>query len=301
MPPAPPTTARLDSPFLVPFDGAFDLATRRTEPPKGVPGRKALRKAREARTEALGLLQRRLYAHHRQSVLLIFQAMDAAGKDGTIRAVMSGVDPSGCSVHSFGPPSSEEREHDFLWRTTVRLPLKGRIGIFNRSYYEEVLIVRVLPSLLDGQELPRVLPLEQRFEERYESIRDFETHLARNGTTVIKFFLNVSAGEQRRRLIQRLDDPERNWKFNPGDLDSRAQWDQYQVAYRDALAETSRPHAPWYCIPADDKRYMRLQVADIVVNTIEALDPTWPEMPPEDKARLSDFRAALDRDGPTGS
>lgn len=301
MPTAPPATARLDSPFLVPFEGQFDLGARSTTPPLGTPGRKALRKAREDRTERLGLLQRRLYAHHRHSVLLVFQAMDAAGKDGTIRAVMSGVDPSGCSVHSFGKPSTEERAHDFLWRTTVRLPRKGRIGIFNRSYYEEVLIVRVLPSLLEGQELPRELPLEQRFAERYESIRDFETHMVRNGTTVIKFFLNVSAEEQRQRLLQRLDDPARNWKFNAADLDARAQWDQYQAAYRDALAETSRPWAPWYCIPADDKRYMRLQVADIVVNTIEALDPTWPEMPPEDQARLSDFRAALASSGPPAS
>jgi PPK2 family polyphosphate:nucleotide phosphotransferase len=298
---AAPTTARLDSAFLVPFEGDFDLAARATAPPAGTPGRKALRKERQKRTEALGLLQRRLFAHHRHSVLLVFQAMDAAGKDGTIRAVMSGVDPSGCSVHSFGPPSAEERAHDFLWRTTVRMPLKGRIGIFNRSYYEEVLIVRVLPSLLEGQELPRELPLEQRFAERYESIRDFEKHMARNGTTVIKFFLNVGQDEQRRRLLKRLDDPARNWKFNAADLDARAKWPQYMAAYRDALAETSRPWAPWYCIPADDKRYMRLQVADIVVKTIEALDPTWPEMPPEDRARLSDFRAALGGGDPTAS
>ena len=285
----------------MPFDGRFDLQARATMPPKGAPGRKALRAARQERTAALGMLQRRLYAHHKHSVLLVFQAMDAAGKDGTIRAVMSGVDPSGCSVHSFGPPSTEERAHDFLWRTTVRLPLKGRIGIFNRSYYEEVLIVRVRPSLLEGQDLPRDLPLEQRFAERYESIRDFEAHMARNGTTIIKFFLNVSAGEQQRRLLKRLDDPERNWKFNAADLDARAQWRQYQAAYRDALAQTSRPWAPWYCIPADDKRFMRLQVADIVVETLKALDPRWPEMPPEDKARLSDFRAALGGVDPTPS
>jgi PPK2 family polyphosphate:nucleotide phosphotransferase len=290
--------------WRVPFDGAFALADTSTEPmpdvPGGkVPGKRKLRKARAAQTERLRDLQQRLYAERRHSVLLVFQAMDAAGKDGTIRAVLSGVNPAGCVVHPFGPPSKEDLSHDFLWRTTRRLPAKGHIGVFNRSYYEEVLVVRVQPEYLEAQRLPRGVPLDQLWQQRFDSIRAHERHLAENGTTVIKFFLNVSRDEQCRRLLRRIDDPERNWKFNAGDLKVRARWDEYMAAYQAALQETSRPWAPWYCIPADNKDFMRLQVANIVVQTIEALNSQFPELPADDHARLHEFRAELTQGKPS--
>ena len=236
-------------------------------------------------------LQNRLYAADRHALLLVFQAMDAAGKDSTIRAVLSGVNPQGCEVHSFGRPSSEELGHDFLWRTSTRLPRKGRIGVFNRSYYEELLVVRVNPGILDGQRLPEVP--DSIWVDRERSIRDHEAHLARNGTVVLKFFLNVSAEEQRRRLLARIDTPEKNWKFDAGDLATRAQWEDYMGAYETTLNATSRDHAPWYAIPADDKPFMRATVADLVVRALESIDPQYPELDPEDVLRLGDFREEL--------
>jgi PPK2 family polyphosphate:nucleotide phosphotransferase len=280
-------------PWLVAFDGSFRLAERSTAPPPGAPDKETLKEQRARRTDALRILQRRLYAENLHSILLVFQAMDAAGKDGTIRAVMTGVDPSGCVVHPFGPPSTEERAHDFLWRAAMRLPRKGRIGIFNRSWYEEVLVVRVRPDLLGPQRLPRDLPLDHLWAERFESIVDFEKHLARSGTAVVKFFLHVGRKEQRRRLLKRIDDPARNWKFDASDLAARAQWPAYMEAYDQALRETSRPWAPWYVIPADDKHFMRLQVADIAVRTIESLAPRYPVLPDADLAGLQEFREAL--------
>ena len=267
------------SPFLVPFDGTFDLSAMPTEI-EDRPSKKELKERLEEKVEELHDLQRILYAHDRHAVLLVFQAMDAAGKDSTIRAVMSGVNPAGCQVHSFKKPSSEELDHDFLWRTARRLPERGRIGIFNRSYYEEVLVVRVHPTILDAQQLPADVDRERIWQHRYDSIAHHELHLARNGTVVVKFFLNVSREEQRQRFLSRLDEPEKHWKFASGDVRERGFWEAYMEAYRDALAATSKPWAPWYSIPADDKPFMRLKVAEIVVDTLRTLGLRYPEPNP---------------------
>ena len=226
-------------------------------------------------------------------MLLVFQAMDAAGKDGTIRAVMSGVNPAGCQVSSFKAPSAEERDHDFLWRINDQLPERGRIGIFNRSHYEEVLVVRVHPEYLAGQRIPKQPELEQLFAERYESIRDWEKHLARNGTVILKLWLNVGRDEQRDRFLDRIDEPESNWKFNPGDVAERKLWDQYMDAYERALNETSRPWAPWYAVPADDKPFMRRIVADLFKRTLEAVGPTYPTVSDEDREEMLAYRDEL--------
>jgi PPK2 family polyphosphate:nucleotide phosphotransferase len=238
-------------------------------------------------------LQRVLYADDRHAVLLVFQAMDAAGKDSTIRAVMSGINPAGCQVFSFKKPSSEELEHDFLWRTSRRLPERGRIGVFNRSYYEEVLVVRVHPEYLDYQRLPYRPDAETLWQQRYESIRDLEKHLARNGTLVLKFWLNVSRDEQRRRFLSRLNEPEKHWKFASGDLVERGYWDDYMSAYQDMLNATSRPWAPWYAIPADDKPFMRLTVARIIRENLEALAMGYPKVGKDDLAKFEQMREQL--------
>ena len=287
----------MGSPYLVPFDGSFSVPAAPTAPPAAAPGKKALGKALEQEIEALSELQRRLYASDQHSLLLVFQAMDAAGKDGTVRAVMSGVNPAGCEVHSFKKPSAEELDHDFLWRSARRLPQRGRIGIFNRSYYEEVLVVRVHPGLLAYQRLPKLPPLETVWEQRYESIRDHERHLARNGTVVLKFWLNVSHAEQKRRFLARIDEPEKNWKFSSGDVDERQHWPAYMEAYEAALNATSRSCAPWYAIPADNKRFMRLQVARIVRETLESLDLEYPELAPDERAKLEASAARLKAEG----
>jgi len=283
------------SEYLVPFDGSFAIDESSTTPPDDAPqgkkGKKKNKKALEDEVEEIYELQRKLYADNRYSVLLVFQAMDAAGKDGTIRAVMTGINPAGCQVFSFKRPSTKELDHDFLWRVTQCLPERGRIGIFNRSHYEEVLIVKVHPEILQGQRLPRVDG--SLWEERYESIRDLEKHLARNGTVILKFFLNVSRDEQRERLLERIDDPAKNWKFEAGDLDTRARWKQYMHAYEDALNATSRPWAPWYAIPADDKPFMRRQVARIFRKTLQSLPIAYPELAKERLAELEDHRKHL--------
>jgi PPK2 family polyphosphate:nucleotide phosphotransferase len=234
-----------------------------------------------------------LYAHDRHAVLLIFQAMDAAGKDSTIRAVFSGVNPAGCQVFAFKRPSEEELDHDFLWRSARRLPERGRFGIFNRSYYEEVLVVRVHPEILDSQKLPHRPPGKKIWRERFESIRDHEKHLARNGTVILKFWLNVSREEQRRRFLSRLDEPEKNWKFEPGDVRERGLWEAYQRAYEEALAATSRPWAPWYAVPADDKPFMRLTVARIVAESLETLGMRYPEVGAEERSKFDEMRRLL--------
>ncbi len=282
-----------DSPYLVPFDGAFRIAKAPNGPPKDAPGRKKCKKRLEDRIDELRDLQRVLYAHDHHAVLLIFQAMDAAGKDGTIRAVMSGVNPAGCQVSSFKQPSREELDHDFLWRTTRRLPERGRIGIFNRSYYEEVLVVKVHPEYLGSQNLPDSASGAQLWQQRYESIRNYEQHLARNGTVILKFFLNVSHEEQRQRFISRLDEPEKNWKFSAGDIRERGFWDDYQRAYADALAATSRDWAPWYAIPADSKSYMRMTVAEIIVRSLKGLGLAFPEVDPKERERFDEMRSLL--------
>jgi PPK2 family polyphosphate:nucleotide phosphotransferase len=269
--------------YLVPFDGAFSVGEAATKPPDDAPGKKKSKVQLEDLIDEMRDLQRMLYAHDKYALLLIFQAMDAAGKDGTIRAVMSGVNPAGVQVFSFKVPTPEELDHDFLWRTTVRLPERGRIGIFNRSYYEEVLVVRVNPKFLDYQKLPYDIELENIWEERFKSIRDHEEHLARNGMVILKFWLNVSKEEQRQRFLDRIEEPEKNWKFSSSDVEVRSHWDDYMHAYEEVLQATSRPWAPWYAIPADSKPYMRVQVADIIVKTMKSLGLAYPTV--DEKAR----------------
>jgi PPK2 family polyphosphate:nucleotide phosphotransferase len=281
------------SPYLVPFDGDFRVADAPTRPPKKQRDDEANERALARHIEKLTKLQARLAAGDRHSLLVVFQAMDAAGKDGTIRAVMSGVNPAGVSVSSFKAPTSTELDHDFLWRVWRELPQRGHIGIFNRSHYEEVLVVRVHPELLEKQRLPDAPDdYGAMFEERYESIRDAERHLARNGTTIVKLWLNVSKEEQKKRFLDRVNDPEANWKFAAGDIRERREWKKYMRAYEDALNATSRPYAPWYAIPADDKKFMRAAVADIIVRTLEAIDPQYPQ--PSEEALAEMHRAARD-------
>ena len=239
-------------------------------------------------------MQRVLAAGDRHAVLLVFQAMDAAGKDSTIRSVMQGVDPSGCQVFSFKKPSSLELDHDFLWRTTCCLPERGRIGIFNRSQYEEVLVVRVHPEILGYQKLPGEIDQETIWDDRLASIRQQEEHLARNGTVILKFWLNVSREEQKRRFISRLDDPDKNWKFEPKDVVERRYWDDYMHAYEAALNATSRPWAPWYAIPADNKSYMRARVADIIIATLQNIGLQYPVPSAKDRAEFAEARAELE-------
>ncbi len=247
-------------------------------------------------TERLAELQERVYAQDRWAVLLVFQAMDAAGKDGTIKHVMSGVNPQGCQVYSFKAPSDEELDHDWLWRCARALPERGRIGIFNRSYYEEVLVARVHPEVLARQKLPPELVTKHIWRERYEDIRGFERQLARNGTRICKFFLHVSRAEQRRRFLARLDDPDKQWKFSVGDVHERRYWGAYQRAYQDAIRATAAPHAPWYVVPADHKWYTRLVVASAIVDAISELDLAYPRLDPAERRELARARRALARE-----
>ena len=237
-------------------------------------------------------LQRLLYASNAYSVLLIFQAMDAAGKDGAISHVLSGVNPQGCEVHSFKHPSAEELEHDFLWRTTLRLPTRGRIGVFNRSYYEEVLIVRVHREILRGERIPDG-PERSIWKSRYRSIVDFEKHLHRNGTRIVKFFLHLSKEEQRKRFLERIDQPDKNWKFGQTDLAERKLWDRYMVAYEDCLGATSTRSAPWHVVPADDKLNARLIVSRVVIETLQELDMRYPRVSAARRRELQAIRKQL--------
>jgi PPK2 family polyphosphate:nucleotide phosphotransferase len=244
--------------------------------------------------EHLAEAQDLLYADGRHSLLIVLQAMDAAGKDGTIKHVMSGVNPQGCQVFSFKKPSAEELQHNFLWRYMRSLPERGRIGIFNRSYYEDVLVVKVHPELI-GRQLPRNKDSvgKKFWEKRYEDINAFERHLTRNGTVVLKFFLHVSKGEQKRRFLERLDRPEKNWKFSASDLAERGYWDDYMAAYEDALGATSTEWAPWYVVPADNKWITRAVVADIVTTAIRDLDLRYPDVTAEQRRLLDEARAKL--------
>jgi PPK2 family polyphosphate:nucleotide phosphotransferase len=244
--------------------------------------------------EKLSSLQQLHYASHRYAWLLIFQGMDAGGKDGAIRHVMSGVNPQGCEVFSFKQPSANELEHDFLWRTTCVLPERGRIGIFNRSYYEEVLVVRVHPEILRSQGLPEELRDEKTiWEERYRSIVDLESHLYRNGTRIIKFFLHLSKHEQRKRFLERIDEPDHNWKFSAGDIHERKYWKDYMRAYEECLNATSTHHSPWYVVPADDKENARLIVSQIVVDTFNDLKMAYPKTTPKRRPELKSIRKLL--------
>ena len=280
-----------ESKYLVPFDDSFRVgdAPSRADDANNKRNKNDLKKS----VKELDRLQRVLMAGDRHSVLLIFQAMDAAGKDSTIRAVMQGINPAGCQVYNFKKPSALELDHDFLWRTNIRLPERGRIGIFNRSQYEEVLVVRVHPKLLHHQQLPNSTSMDTIWDERLESIRDQEKHLARNGTVILKFWLNISREEQKQRFLARMDDPSKNWKFNFGDLEERRYWDQYMQAYEQALGTSSRPWAPWYAIPADDKPYMRACIADIVVQALKSIGLQYPDARPDDLLRFAQVRKDL--------
>ena len=247
------------------------------------------KKILEAGIGALAALQDLLYAQDQWAVLLVFQALDAAGKDGAIKHVMSGINPQGCQVFSFKAPSAEELDHDFLWRCARSLPERGRIGIFNRSYYEEVLVVRVHPELLARQKLPESCRGDDVWKQRYRSIRGFERHLAHNGFAVRKFFLHVSKDEQRRRFLARLDEPGKRWKFSPTDLAEREHWDDYMEAYETTIRRTATKRAPWYVVPADAKWYTRLVVAAAIVDALGSLDLRYPEI---DRSRLAELEAA---------
>jgi PPK2 family polyphosphate:nucleotide phosphotransferase len=255
---------------------------------------KSYRKLLEEYRDELSALQRVLYAHDRYAVLLIFQGMDTAGKDGAIRHVMSGVNPQGCQVFSFKQPSSEELDHDFLWRTNKRLPERGRIGIFNRSYYEEVLIARVLPQVLAGQRLPaECVNPKTLWGERFQDIVNLEDYLHRNGTRVIKFFLHLSKEEQRQRFLARIDDPDKNWKLSPADTAMRERWDDFQHAYADCLGATSTRCAPWYVVPADDKHNARLIISHAIVETMKTLKMGYPEPTEAHREELQTVRRLL--------
>jgi PPK2 family polyphosphate:nucleotide phosphotransferase len=243
-------------------------------------------------------LQEKLYAQDRWAVLLIFQAMDAAGKDGAIKHVMSGINPQGCQVFSFKAPTSHELDHDFMWRTTIALPERGRIGVFNRSYYEEVLVVRAHPEILERQKLPENLVGKEIWKERFEDIRAFERYLARNGTLILKFMLHVSKEEQARRFLERLEDPAKNWKFSMGDVEERKRWDDYMRFYEDCIRQTSRSHAPWFVVPADNKWFTRLVISSAIVEAMEALDLRFPNVDDRARAGMQQARAALQADLP---
>lgn len=235
-----------------------------------------------------------MYAHNRYALLLIFQGMDAAGKDGAIRHVMSGINPQGCQVSTYKAPSPEELDHDFLWRTTCDLPERGRIGIFNRSYYEEVLVVRVHPGILNNQNLPQeCLDTKKLWADRYQSIVDLEQHLYRNGTRVIKFFLHVSKDEQRKRFLERIDDPEKNWKFSRADVEERKYWDAYMEAYEKCLGATSTKEAPWYVVPADEKENSRLIISRIILDTMNKMQMKYPELDEKSRAELQLIRKTI--------
>jgi PPK2 family polyphosphate:nucleotide phosphotransferase len=239
-------------------------------------------------------LQAKLYAQDRWALLLIFQAMDAAGKDGAIKHVMSGVNPQGCQVYSFKAPSAEELDHDYLWRTMERLPERGRIGIFNRSYYEEVLVVRVHPEVLKKEKIPQSLIGKSLWEQRFEDIRSFERYLSRNGVIVRKFFLHLSKKEQKKRFLERLDEPEKNWKFSAADIHEREYWDDYMRAYEEMIRGTASKHAPWYVVPADNKWFTRTVVAAAIVETLEELDLAYPKVGPEEHKQLQAARKILE-------
>jgi PPK2 family polyphosphate:nucleotide phosphotransferase len=256
--------------------------------------KKQYKKFLEKQVEELSEQQRLHYASDSYAVLLIFQAMDAAGKDGAIRHVMSGINPQGCQVFSFKHPSAEELDHDFLWRTTQALPERGRIGIFNRSYYEEVLVVRVHPEILKAQGIPDGLVNEKTiWPERYKSIADMEEHLHRNGTRIVKFFLHLSEEEQRKRFLERIDDPDKNWKFSTADMTERKFWKQYMHAYEECLAATSTGNSPWYVVPADDKENARLIISEVILETFRSLKLSYPEPSEEHRQELQLIRKQL--------
>ncbi|MDE1918530.1 MAG: polyphosphate kinase 2 family protein [Sphingomonadales bacterium] len=280
--------------FRVTPEEQLDLKQRPTRVAPVYRSREHYREMLADHVNRLSELQQRHYAANSHAALFIFQAMDAAGKDGVIRHVMSGVNPQGCQVSSFKHPSPMELEHDFLWRATVRLPERGQIGIFNRSYYEEVLIARVHPEILEGEGVPGLKHRGKKlWHDRYRSILDFERHLHANGTRIVKIFLHLSKEEQRQRFLARIDQPHKNWKLSPADIEERKYWKDYRQAYEDCMAATSTHQAPWYIVPADDKENARLIVSQIVLDTLEGLKPRFPATTPEREAELRAIRAEL--------
>lgn len=280
--------------FRVPAGEKIDLKKWPTDVKPVYKSKEHYKEKLDEHIAKLSALQQLHYASARYAVLLIFQAMDAAGKDGAIRHVMSGVNPQGCQVFGFKEPSTNELLHDFLWRTTRDLPERGRIGIFNRSYYEEVLIARVHPEILRGEGIPDALLLETAvWRDRYRSIVDLERHLHANGTRIVKFYLHLSKEEQRKRFLARIDEPEKNWKFSSGDVKERKFWDQYMTAFEECLGATSTSDVPWYVVPADDKNNARLIVSQIVVDTLEGLNMSYPKTTPERHKELESIRQEL--------
>jgi PPK2 family polyphosphate:nucleotide phosphotransferase len=283
------TSGKLVKPFRVEDGKHFRLKDHDPAHTAGVDSKEEAKQLLEEGVAKLAELQDKLYAEDQWALLLIFQAMDAAGKDGAIKHVMSGVNPQGCQVYSFKAPSSEELNHDYLWRTMKSVPERGRIGIFNRSYYEEVLVVRVHPELLKAQKIPSPLIRKNIWKERFEDIRAFESYMTRNGILIRKFFLNLSRKEQKRRFIERLDEPEKNWKFSAPDIRERACWDDYMAAYEDMIRHTATPEAPWHVIPADNKWFTRIAVASAIVDTLEDLNLAYPKV---DEAKAKELAAA---------
>ena len=287
--------AEFIKPYRVTKGGEFRLKDINPHDTGGIES-ELKQEARDLLQQAIGQLselQEKLYAQDHWAVLLVFQAMDAAGKDGTIKHVLSGVNPQGCEVYSFKSPSDEELDHDFLWRTSRRVPERGRIGIFNRSYYEEVLVVRAHPDLLLRQRIPRQLITKDIWHERFEDINNFERYLARNGVVVRKFFLHVSKEEQKRRFLSRLDEPEKNWKFSLADARERQYWNDYMEAYEDMIRHTSSRQAPWFVVPADNKWFTRLVVSAAVIDALQRLDLAFPKIDARRREELAAARAAL--------
>ncbi|MEO0894934.1 MAG: polyphosphate kinase 2 family protein [Bacteroidota bacterium] len=283
------------------FDGsrAFSSQDFPTKIEAFYDGKKEYKKLLEEFQEEIDDLQNMMYAHDKYAMLLIFQAMDAAGKDGTIRHVMSGINPHGVVVSSFKKPSSEELDHDYLWRTQKQLPQRGRIGIFNRSYYEEVLVVKVHPGILTGgQKIPseHLEDVDKVFEDRYHDIKNMEGFLHRNGTQIVKFYLHLSKAEQKERFMDRLNTPAKNWKFSEHDVKERGYWDKYMLAYEDVINKTATPDSPWYAIPADDKKNMRLIVSAIILHHMQGLDMKYPEVDEARKAEFQTYRDMLDNE-----
>jgi PPK2 family polyphosphate:nucleotide phosphotransferase len=284
-------------PFQVADGSHFRLKDFDPAETLGLKSKEHAKETLERGVARMAKLQEQLYAQDRWAILLILQGMDAAGKDSTIKHVMSGVNPQGCQVNSFKAPSPEELQHDFLWRTSRSLPERGKIGIFNRSYYEEVLVVRVHPALLGGEKIPGKLVTEKIWRERFEDINSFERYLSGNGIVVLKIFLHLSKKEQNRRFLERLDDSEKNWKFSMSDALERQHWDKYMRAYEDLIRNTGTKHAPWHVVPADHKWFARLVVAEAIIGAMESLDLSFPKMDAQRRKELKDARAALEHEG----
>lgn len=279
--------------YLITPGGKVDLKEYKTRRDKAVDKDEAIHTYMPENLKAMAELQEKLYAENRYALLIVLQAMDAAGKDGAIKHVMSGLNPQGVQVVAFKQPSSEELDHDYLWRISKALPRRGEIGIFNRSHYEEVIVAKV-HNLVARQQIPETLVGKDIWRQRYEQIRNFEKYLEQNGIAVVKFFLHVSKDEQKERLLSRINEPDKNWKFSSGDIEERKYWDEYMAAYEEMLEHTSTDEAPWYCVPADQKWYARYVISEVVKEQLQLLDPRFPTLAPEEAAKLAECRALLE-------